>query len=106
MTPCAACASTTHSRVYFRMVKGKVFESCRNCEWKPLTPMYDDIFLGGGGLKTDENICDPKTGREIPFITKQDKAVAMKIAGVKQAPSAERQHGYRNEEFLHRRKYI
>lgn len=82
---------------------GNIIQTCQNCDWKPLTPMYDDVFLGkAGGIKTDENICDPKTGREIPFVTKQDKAVAMRLAGVKQAASAERRHGARNEEYLHR----
>ena len=72
-----------------------------------MTPCYDDVYLGpGGGIKTDPNICDPKTGREIPFVTKQDKAVAMRIAGVRQSVSAERQHGYRNEMYLHRKKYF
>lgn len=73
----------------------------------PMTPMYDDIYLGPeGGLKTEENICDPKTGREIPFHTKQDKAIAMQIAGVKQSERAERIHGYRNEMYLHRKTYF
>lgn len=72
-----------------------------------MTPRYDDIYLGpSGGLKTEENICDPKTGQPIPFHTKQDKAIAMKMAGIRQSPRAERDHGMRNEMYLNRKSYF
>ena len=65
-----------------------------------MTSTYDDIYLEpGGGIKTNEHICDPKTLQPIPYITKQDKYVAMKLAGVKQSPLAEWNKGSRNNEF-------
>lgn len=88
-------------------MNGELLQTCSDCDLIRIPSSYDDVYLGkGGGWKTDPNICDPKTMEPIPFQTKQDKAVAMKIAGVKQSVSAERQHGFRNEEGLHRRKYF
>lgn len=105
--PCRKCGSILYHkmRVYYPSNKEAV-HTCSDCEFMPMTPCYDDVFLGGPGMKTDPNVCDPKTGRPIPFQTKQDKAIAMKIAGVRQSPLAERNHGYRNELYLHPKKYF
>lgn len=65
-----------------------------------LPPVWlPDVYLGGPGgtPRTDPNLCDPKTGREISFSTKREKAAVMKYLGLQQARSAERQHGARNE---------
>lgn len=56
-----------------------------------------DVYIGSkGGLQTDMNLHDPKTGRPIPFSTKREKAAIMKQLGLKQANNAERHHGARN----------
>lgn len=104
--PCPTCGSRLYHRLRYVPGKNGLSSYCSDCAHIPMTPCYDDIYLGGSGLKTDPNIVDPKTLREIPFQTKQDKAIAMKIAGVKQSVSAERQHGYRNEMYLHRKTYF
>lgn len=107
--PCLSCGATVWHTMNFVYPKNKsdAIVTCSECTHLPLSPRYDDVYIGsGGGIKTDENLCDPKTGREIPFHTKQDKAVVMKMLGLRQAESAERQHGSRNEMFLHRKKYF
>lgn len=102
--PCGNCGSKLYHRIRYSF-NGE-WRACSDCDRMPMTPRYDDIYIGSGGIKTDPNICDPRTGRKIPFHTKQDKAIAMKIAGVKQSVSAERQHGARNESHLNRKKYF
>lgn len=93
--------------MHIKYVKGQQIQRCSDCDRIPMSSTYDDVYIGPtGGLKTDPNLCDPKTGKEIPFHTKQDKAVIMKQLGVRQALCAERVHGYRNEMFLHRKKYF
>ncbi len=67
-----------------------------------------DVYFGkeyiNGALNTEENICDPKTGKPIPFYDKQSKKVAMDIAGVREA--GDKKHGARNEDLLKRRTYF
>lgn len=108
IAPCEACNSQKyHTRQWVYDKNKRLISFCSDCQHIPMTPTYDDVYLGGhGGIQTDPNIVHPKTGIEIPFQTKQDKAVAMRIAGVKQAASAERHHGFRNESHLHRKKYF
>jgi len=107
MTPCVNCGSTLHHTVSIRYVDGQKVERCSDCERIPMQTTYDDVYLGpGSGMKTDPNLCDKKTGQEIPFYTKQDKAIVMKQLGLRQALSAERVHGHRNEDYLHRKKYF
>lgn len=107
MTPCPSCNSSKHHTKLAHFENGNMVWSCSDCQSISISSSYDDVYLGGrGGVQTDPNIVHPKTGIEIPFQTKQDKAVAMKIAGVKQAASAERQHGFRNESHLNRKKYF
>lgn len=57
-----------------------------------------DVYLGGvgGQERTDENLCDSK-GKPIPFSTKREKAAIMNMLNLRQADSAEHQHGARNE---------
>lgn len=86
---------------------GKLWEYCDMCAHLP--PVWlPDVYLGGPGgtPRTDENLVNPKTGVPIEFSTKREKAAIMRMLNVRQADSAEHQHGGRNESHLHRRKYI
>lgn len=65
-----------------------------------------DVYLGkGGGLQTCEHLCDPKTGIPIPYSSKKEKKAIMDRLHLVQHPSAERQHGYRNEKHLRKTTY-
>lgn len=96
---CDNCGSDK-AHVY-RIVYGRngQHSGCNICDGVRPSPVYD-VYLGpSGGIQTDPNLCDPKTGKEIPFSTKGEKKAIMDRLGVRQAPSAERQHGYRREEY-------
>jgi len=97
---CASCGSTTYS--HWRKIypnKDLPYEVCNNCECLVRPRVYDDVYKGdcGKGLTTDPNICDPDTGKEIPYSSPGEKASIMKRLNICQSPSAERQHGSRNE---------
>lgn len=104
---CGGCNSNVAARVRIGFNKeGKKWEYCDICGgmsavWLP------DVFLGGPGgtVRTDENLCD-NNGKPIPFSTKREKKAIMNMLKVRQADSAERQHGYRNESHLHRKTYF
>lgn len=88
----------------YRVVYAKEgrYSGCNVCQGIRATAV-PDVYLGpSGGIQTDPNLCDPKTGKEIPFSTKGEKKAIMERLGVRQAPSAERQHGARREEFKKR----
>jgi hypothetical protein len=99
---CNTCSSDVAARVKVWIDKeGKSWEACDICSklpafWNP------DVYLGGPGghEQTDEQLCNPKTGEPIPFSTKREKAAIMNMLGLRQADSAERQHGSRNESHL------
>lgn len=107
---CNTCSTDLAARVKMGIGSdGKLWEMCDICAnlpsfWNP------DVFLGGSGgsPQTCENLCDPKTGRPIPFSTKREKAAIMNMLGVRQADSAERQRGSRNESHLNvgKKKYF
>ena len=105
---CNTCGSDKAARIRMGIDSktGKLWELCDICGQVP-SVWLPDVFLGnGGGVQTDENLCDPKTGVPIPFSTKREKAELMRKLNVRQADCAERQHGARNEMYLHRRKYV
>lgn len=105
---CNTCGSDVAARVRMGIDKetGKLWEVCDLCAnvphfWNP------DVYLGSkGGVQTDDCLCNPTTGQPIPFQTKREKAAIMNMLNIRQADSAERQHGARNESHLRRRKYI
>lgn len=100
---CNGCGSDVAARTRTGFHDGKIWEVCDICGKIPAVWM-PDVFLGGnGGVQTDENLCD-KSGNPIPFQTKREKAAIMNMLGLRQADSAERQHGSRNE--TKRRKYF
>lgn len=106
---CNTCNSDKAARVKMGIDSqtGKTWEVCDICANVPSFWM-PDVYLGnsGGMPQTDEQLVNPKTGQPIPFSTKREKAAIMKMLGLRQAASAERQGGSRNEDHLHRRKYI
>lgn len=71
---------------------------CNNCV-NGITKGSPDVYFGkeyaNGALNYEENICDPKTGKPIPFYDKQSKKAAMDIAGVHEV--GDKVHGARNE---------
>lgn len=97
---CNTCKTTLAARVRIGIDSqtGEKWEVCDICSNTP--PVWlPDVFLGGPGgtPQTDDTLCDPKTGKNIPFSTKREKAVIMNMLKVRQSDSAEHQHGSRNE---------
>jgi hypothetical protein len=105
---CNSCGTDVASRVRSCISSsGEILESCDVCA--NISPVWlPDVYLGGpgGSTQTDECLCNPETGKPIPFSTKREKAAVMRMLNVKQAECAERQHGARNESHLHRKKYF
>lgn len=99
MLECSGCGNKEahHTRTVYGQF-GRV-EGCEDCMGlSTSTTAIPDVYLGSsGGLQTDENICDPKTGENPTFSSKREKAALMKKFGLRQADSAERQHGARPE---------
>lgn len=105
---CSTCKTTVAARVrgWIDKVTNTYVEACDLCSRIPSFWM-PDVYLGTkGGIQTDDNLCNPTTGQPIPFQTKREKAAIMRMLNVRQADSAEHQHGARNESHLHRKKYI
>ncbi len=106
---CNTCSTDVAARVrgWIDTVSGKYLEMCDICSKIPAV-WLPDVYLGGpgGSVQTDEMLCNPKTGVPIPYSTKREKAAIMNMLKVRQADSAEHQHGSRNESHLHRKKYI
>jgi hypothetical protein len=94
---CEGCNNQHAARIRVQFVEGKKWESCDQCG--NVAPVWlPDVYLGNkGGIQTDENLVHPQTGKPIPFQTKREKAAIMKMLNVRQSPSAEHQHGGRNE---------
>jgi hypothetical protein len=103
---CEGCGALDAARVRIGINEdGTKWEVCDICGKIPAV-WLPDVYLGSkGGVKTDENLCD-RQGKPIPFHTKREKSAIMKMLGLQQAPQAEHHHGHRNEEYLHKRKYI
>ena len=93
---CNGCGVETAARVRISYIDGKKWERCDVCGNIP--PVWlPDVYLGpGGGLQTDENLCE-KDGTPIPFSSKREKAAVMNYLKVRQANSAEFNRGVRNQ---------
>jgi len=79
---------------------------CNVCAHIPSLWM-PDVFVGSkGGIQTDDQLVEPGTNDSIPFSSKREKAIILKRLGLKQSILAEHNHGGRNEEYLHRKKYF
>lgn len=105
---CGNCKSDVAARVKIGFTsKGERFEYCDICGSMP-SVWLPDVFLGGpgGSERTDENLCNPTTGKPIPFSTKREKAAIMNMLKIRQADSAEHQGGSRNESHLNRKTYF
>lgn len=102
---CQTCNEKLAARLRYFFFNGKMESVCDRCGDVPAV-WLPDVYLGGPGgtPRTDPNLVDPKTLREMPFSTKREKAVVMKYLNVRQADTAERIHGSRNE--TKRRTYI
>lgn len=96
---CGNCNTDVAARVQIGFdADGTRWERCDVCDRVPATCTHDDVyFKSNGGVQTDENLCDPKTGVPIPFSSKGEKAAIMKRLNVRQHESAERHHGARIE---------
>ena len=102
---CPNCKDKLAARIRYWVDDGKVCCACDICGKIP--PVWlPDVYLGGPGgtQRTDPNLVDPKTLKEMPFSTRREKAAVMNYLQVRQADSAERNHGSRNE--TKRRIYI
>lgn len=102
---CDGCKTEVAARTRTGYTDGVKWEYCDICGDAPAV-WLPDMYLGGnGGIQTDENLCG-EDGNPIPFQTKREKSVIAKMLGQRQADCAEKQHGARNEAYLHRKKYF
>lgn len=94
---CKTCGTDRAAIIRIKFTKEGKVEYCDLCS--SLTARegaVPDIYLGSkGGLQTDENVCDPKQRRAVPYSSKREKAALLKRLGLKQAISSERHHGGR-----------
>lgn len=93
------CGKPSNSEDLKRVIAngtGKLLRYCKLCVSGNGASIPDVWYGYGSGIHTEENICDPKTGKPIPFYDKQSKAAAMKMAGIREA--GDKVHGARNEE--------
>lgn len=82
---CVGCGSKEDFVFYRIDIKNNTTVLCRNCH-KGNRPGVRDVWYGyGSGEHTEENICDPATGKPIPFSSREGKYQAMKKAGVVEA---------------------
>ena len=104
---CSGCGSTKASILHIVTTESGLLENCDICSSaKAGDANQPDVYLGSkGGIQTCENICDPKTGQPVPFSSKREKKAIMDRLKLRQADSAEKQHGYRNEKYLHKKIY-
>ncbi len=71
---------------------GRFDKYCKDCCQG--TAKVKDVYYGyGSGTHIEENICDPDTGKPIPFSSKQGKWEAMQKAKVREV--GDRVHGAR-----------
>lgn len=101
---CEGCGNKHAARIRIGYSGGSKYEICDACGASPV--WLPDVYLGsGGGIRTNENLVDDN-GTPIPYSSKRELAAIMRAKGKRYADSAERQHGYRNEMYLHRKKYF
>jgi len=103
---CDGCGYDKAVGIRIGYVDGVKWEICDRCSDVRFEATPDVYFGGKGGIQTDPNLCDKTTGKPIPFSSKREKASIMKHLGLRQSASAERNHGYRNEAYLNRKKYF
>ncbi len=89
------------------------FETRRYCSGcvSGATSASPDVYYGyGSGTHSEENIAypngHPQAGQPIPFSSKREKAMAMKIAGVREA--GDKVKGMRRDDMVkeNRKKYF
>ncbi len=69
--------------VFYRVdSKNNYSVTCRRCHKGKNTTVHDVWYGYGSGTHIEENICDPETGRPIPFSSKNGKWEAMQRAKV------------------------
>ncbi len=109
---CSNCNASFDTVSLRRMViaDGKALRFCSGCV-SGTTPANPDVYYGyGSGTHTEENIAypngHPQAGQPIPFSSKREKAMAMKIAGVREV--GDRVKGMRREDMVpaNRKKYF
>lgn len=108
MMACRGCGNAEAVRTKTTYTLSGLTEVCDKCSPAKISGYLVDVWYGyGSGEHTEENICYPKghekEGQPIPFSSRQGKAEAMKIAGIREA--GDRKHGARNESHLHHKTY-
>lgn len=94
---CNNCNTDLAARVRI-IIDAKTNEKYEMCDICSNTPpvWMPDVYLGkDGGIQTNEQLCNPKTGEPIPYQTKREKAAIMNMLKVRE--SGDHEHGSRNE---------
>lgn len=109
---CSVCNQSFDVVSLRRMVvrDGQIDRFCSGCVSGGGTATPDVYYGYGSGTHTEENIAypngHPQAGQPIPFSSKREKALAMKMAGVREA--GDRVKGMRSEDMTpqKRKKYF
>lgn len=101
---CEGCGNKYAARIQIRYIEGQKVEMCDECGAAPINPCPDIYLEPGSGYRTNENICD-SNGTPIPYSSKREKKMVMKMLGLRQADCAEKQHGGRLDSYT-RKKYF
>lgn len=103
---CNTCKTDVAARIRVKIDEQtkQAYEMCDVCSSIPGVDIPDVFFIQGE--TSNEQLCDPKTGIPYQYSSKREKAAIMKMLKVRQADSAEQQHGSRNEMYLHRKTYF
>jgi len=90
---CSGCGNLNAYVVRVGYAGKERVENCDQCgNLKP--PATYDTYLGSkGGVRVEENITEPGTGRPIPYATKGEKAAILKRLNLREA--GDRVHGAR-----------
>lgn len=102
--PCRTCGSLDYNRSRIFYEGNTLREFCNKCTELGNIWLPDQYLPGGVREQTDPNICNPETGKPIPFSTKREKAIIMRQLGIKYADCNEKQHGRRNDDIWKWRK--
>lgn len=94
--PCKNCGSLSY--YYWRVSvndKGDTYEECSECSKEGAPCLSPDVYFDGskGAFQTDPNICE-KSGQQIPFSSKREKAAILRRLGLREA--GDKEHGSRN----------
>lgn len=104
---CRGCGNKEAVRTKTTYALTGINEVCDKCSPAKLGGYLVDVWYGyGSGEHSEDNIAypkgHPKEGQPIPFNSRQGKAEAMKIAGVREA--GDKVHGMRHDETaLHKK---